>query len=191
VATGRIGEELVTDAVEQTAERTAHEPLSWCSDGWRGYPAVIVRQYRHPVHTGKRGRPRLALPDAVQLTQTIKHRTEQGRIVSIETRAVLGTRISPAGTVHVERFNGTLRDRLNALTRKTHAFAKCDATWDALLWLQCFEHNWLRSHPALRLPSEVFGQRYQRRSPAMALGLADHVWSWPELLTTRCPVTPG
>jgi len=41
--------------------------------------------------------------------------------------------LEPAGTVHIERLNGTLRDRLGALTRKTHAFAKRDATWDALV----------------------------------------------------------
>lgn len=191
MATGRIGDELVAEAVEQTAERTAQEPLAWCSDGWQGYPAVIAQQYRQPVHTGKRGRPRLVVPDTLQLTQRIKHRNPRGRIVSIETRAVFGCAIVPAGTVHVERLNGALRDRLNALTRKTHAFAKCDATWDALLLLQCFEHNWVRPHPAVRVPSAEPGQRYQRRSPAMALGLIDHIWSWEQWLTFRCPITPG
>jgi hypothetical protein len=45
----------------------------------------------------------------------------------VETRAALGPGVGPAGTVHVERLNAALRDRLNALTRKTHAFAKRDA----------------------------------------------------------------
>ena len=40
-----------------------------------------------------------------------------------------------------------------ALTRKTHAFAKRDATFDALLGLQLFDHNFRRAHPALRLPA--------------------------------------
>ena len=29
------------------------------------------------------------------------------------------------------------------------------------------------------------GHRYRRRTPAMAIGLADHVWSWEEFLTFR------
>ncbi len=190
-ATGRIGETLVAEAVAETAERTTQEPLAWCSDGWQGYPAVIERQYRQPRSTGKRGRPRLCLPDTIQLTQRIKHRDEHGRVRSIETRAVFGLPIAAAGTVHVECLNGTLRDRLNALTRKTHAFAKRDATWDALLLLQCFEHNWVRSHPALHAPSTDPARRYQQRSPAMVLGLTDHIWSWQELLTTRRTITPG
>jgi hypothetical protein len=43
--------------------------------------------------------------------------------------------------VHVERLNGALRDRLTALTRKTHAETLRDATWDALVGLQLFDHN--------------------------------------------------
>src|SRR5258708_4503658 len=88
------------------------------------------------------------------------------------------------------RVNGTLRDRLNALTRKTHAFAKRDATWDALVGLQLFDHNFHRAHQALRLPRKDGVRRYRQQSPAMALGLTDHLWSFQELLTSRIPITP-
>ena len=109
----------------------------------------------------------------------------------MEIRAALGASLEPAGTVHIERLNGTLRDRLGALTRKTHAFAKRDATWDALVGLQLFDHNFHRAHRALRLPVADCGvRRYHHRSPAMALGLTNHRWSFLELLTTRVPVTP-
>jgi hypothetical protein len=37
-----------------------------------------------------------------------------------------------------------LRDRLACLTRKTHAFAKRELTWDAAVALCLFEHNWMR-----------------------------------------------
>ncbi len=92
--------------------------------------------------------------------------------------------------MHVERPGGALRDRLNALTRKTHAFAKRDATWDALVGLQLFDHNFHRAHRALRLPLEDGVHRYHQRSPAMALGLTDHLWSFQDLLTSRVPITP-
>src|SRR2546421_9987883 len=83
----------------------------------------------------------------------------------------------------------SLRDRLNALTRKTHAFAKRDDTWDALVGLQLFDHNFQRAHRALRLPVADGVRRYHHRSPAMALALTDHRWSFQELLTTRIPIT--
>ena len=108
----------------------------------------------------------------------------------MEIRATLGTRMKPAGAVHVERLNGVLRDRLAALTRKTHAFAKRDATFDALVGLQLFDHNFQRPHRALRLPAVDGRHRYQQRSPAMAVGITDHRWSFHELLTTRIPITP-
>ena len=77
-----------------------------------------------------------------------------------------------------------------ALTRKTHAFAKRDATFDALVGLQLFDHNFHRAHRALRLPRADGVYRYHQRSPVMALGLTDHRWSFQEVLTTRVPFTP-
>src|SRR5260370_25176762 len=68
--------------------------------------------------------------------------------------------------------------------------AKRDATWDALVGLQLFDHNFHRAHQALRLPCEERGRLYQQQSPAMALGLTDHLWSFQELLTSRVPTTP-
>jgi hypothetical protein len=189
-ATGPLSEDLLEQAVTSTVERTHQRPLSWFSDGWHGYRSILVRAYRQPVRTGKRGRPAFVVPETLTLTQTVKHRDEHGHLVSVEIRAALGGGMEPAGTVHVERLNGALRDRLNALTRKTHAFAKRDATFDALVGLQLFDHNFHRPHRALRLPGGQGVHRYQQRSPAMALGLTDHLWSFQTLLTTRIPITP-
>ncbi len=188
-ATGRIGDDLVERAVTLTVTRTQGRPLTWCSDGWRGYTAILRRAYRQPVRLGQRGRPPLVLPPEVRLTQTIKHRDEHGKLLSIEIRATLGEAVPAPATVHIERVNGTLRDQINALTRKTHAFAKRDATWDALVHLQLFEHNWIRPHWALRLPMPSDLRRYQPRTPAMALGLTDHPWSWIAFLTTSSHTT--
>jgi hypothetical protein len=129
------------------------------------------------------------VPDGLALTQTIKRCDAHGRLLAIETRATLGAPVRQPRTVHVERLNGVLRDRLSALTRRTHAFAKTTETWDALLGLAIFEHNWLRPHPALRRPSERPDRRYDPRTPAMALGLTEHRWTWSEFLTARVPIT--
>src|SRR6266849_8702689 len=147
-ATGPLSEELIEHAVTITVERTHQRELHWFSDGWQGYQNILVRAYRKPLLTGKRGRPRWIVPETVTLTKTIKHRDEHGRLLSVETRAALGAAMEPTGTVHVERLNGTLRDRLNALTRKTHAEALRDATWDGLVTFQLFDHNFHRPHRA-------------------------------------------
>jgi hypothetical protein len=189
-ATGPLSEGIIEQAVTTTVERTHRRELHWFSDGWHGYRNMLVQAYRQRVPTGKRGRPPLVVPETLTLTQTVKHRDEHGRLLSVETCAALGALIEPAGTVHVERLNGALRDRLKALTGKTHAFAKRDATWDALVGLQLFDHNFHRAHRALRLPLTDGVRRSHHRSPAMALGLTDHRWSFQEVLTTRIPITP-
>jgi hypothetical protein len=188
-ATGRLGEDLVGTAVTLAVARTGQRPLAWCSDGWRGYPALLTQQYRQPLRTGKRGRPRRVVPAAVQLTQTVKHRDAHGHLLSVEIRAALGTLVARPGTMHRERLNGAVRDRLNALTRKTHAFAKTTTTWDALLGMQLFEHNWLRPHAALRQPAAAAGRHSHLRSPAMALQLTNHIWTWEEFLNLPVPIS--
>jgi hypothetical protein len=124
-----LSEDLIEQAVTATVARTHQRELHWWSSGWHGYRSMLVRAYRQRVWTGKCGRPPLVVPETVTLTQTVKHRDEHGRLLSIEIRAALGAGIEPAGTVHVERPGGALRDRLNALTRKTHVFAKRDASF--------------------------------------------------------------
>jgi IS1 family transposase len=189
-ATGpRVGE-LAERAIGLAHARSGGRPVAWCGDGWQPYADIIRRLYRRPVRTGKRGRPPLRVPAGARLTQTIKRRSRRGRLARVETRATIGPALAQPHPVHVERQNGVLRDRLNCLTRKTHAFAKDPATWDACVGLAVFEHNWLRSHVALRVPVAAPDRRYDQRTPAMALGLTDHRWSWTEFLVRHVPVTP-
>ena len=189
-ASGRRDQNLVDEAITKVHARSGGQPVAWCSDGWRAYTEAIWRAYRRPVRTGRVGRPPLRVPEGLSLTQTINHRDERGRLLEVERRTTIGTAAAAAAVrqpvpVHIERLNGVFRDRLAALRRKTHAFAKTAQTWDALFGLSVFEHNWLRDHPALRQPSTTAGRRYQRRTPAMEVGLTDHRWSWREFLTTK------
>ena len=182
----RHDEALAAAAVARAEARTGGRPFAWCADGWRGYRPVLTRAYRRVVRDGRPGRPPRRVPDDLALTQRIKHRDPHGRRLSIETKGTIGAPVPQPHTVRVERLNGVLRDRLNGLTRKTHAFAKTADTWDALLGLAIFEHNWLRPHPALRRPlagpAGPHDARFERRTPAMALDLTDHPWRWDEFL---------
>jgi IS1 family transposase len=182
--TAALAEAVVQTTRKRTADRAG---VAWISDGWEPYAEVVADTYCDPVAVAVGGRPWAVLhrTPGVCLTQMVKHRRGR-RLVGVEVRPTIGPAVAHPHTVHVERFNGVLRDRLACLTRKTHAFAKDASTWDAAVSLALFDHNWLRPHPALRQPLTVpvAVRRYQRRTPAMALSLTDHPWSVIEFLTS-------
>lgn len=170
-----------------TRARTAGQAgVAWVSDGWEAYAETILDTYADPIPApaDRNGWCVLKLTPGVALTQAVKHRRGR-RLARVEVRAPLGAVAAQPYTVHIERLNGVLRDRLACLTRKTHAFAKQPATWDAAVGLLLFEHNWIRPHPALRrrLAEPVGGRRYEQRTPAMVLGLATTPLRWSEFLT--------
>ena len=172
--------------VPATRARTAGRAgVPWVGDGQPAYEEAVQRAYRDRVPGGVRpGWDYLPLASGVALTQAVKHRRGR-RLERVDVRATIGPLVEQPYAVHLERLNGCLRDRLGCLTRKTHAFAKDEQTWDAALGMALFEHNWLRPHVALRqpLPEPIDGRRYRRRTPAMAIGLADHPWTMHEFLT--------
>jgi hypothetical protein len=173
--------------VPLTRERTAgHRGIRWISDGKRAYIALIRRTYRDPVRSGRRGRPRMMPTPGVGLTQMVKHRNGF-RVEKVEVRHRFGAATLDPRTVRVERLNGVIRDRLNCATRRTHAFAKRVRTWDAAVGLCIFAHNWITPHHALRerVPDLPAGHQYRKRTPAMAVGLTDHPWTWEVFLSRR------
>jgi hypothetical protein len=179
-------EDTLAEAVVATTRRRTkgHVGIPYVTDGWEPYVTTIKATYREREPWA--GNPNWAIlkpTEGIRLTQAVKHRKGR-RLERVEVRATIGQLVDQPYAVHLERLNGILRDRLNCLTRKTHGFAKEAETWDALFTLALFEHNWLRPHVALRLPLPEPHQarRYGRRSPAMALGLTDHVWPWEEFL---------
>lgn len=178
---------LAETVVQQTRQRTAGQAgVGWISDGWEPYADTIDQVYRDPQPTVHPRFTRLVRTPGTALTQAVKHRRGR-RLTRVEVRAPIGEVATVPYAVHLERLNGVLRDRLACLTRKTHAFAKTHATWDALLSLALFTHNWCLPHRALRhpltSPEPGTQRRYDRRTPAMALGLTDHSWSLTEFLT--------
>lgn len=188
-ASGPRDETLAERIVMATRDRTGRSaPITYITDGWEAYETAVKRAYwEREVYAANPNWMILTPTDTVRLTQAVKHRKGR-RLTRVEVRATIGEPAELPYAVHLERLNGTLRDRLGCLTRKTHAFAKDVATWDALFSLALFAHNWLRPHVALRraLAEPLDGRRYERRTPAMALGLSDHLWTWEEFL--RLPV---
>ncbi|HYE03806.1 MAG TPA: IS1 family transposase [Phycisphaerales bacterium] len=73
-------------------------------------------------------------------------------------------------TSHVERQNLTMRMGMRRFTRLTNAFSKKLANLRAAVALHFVHYNFCRVHTALRV------------TPAMELGIADHVWELDELV---------
>jgi hypothetical protein len=174
-------ETLARTIVARTRQRTrGHVGIPFVSDGWTPYPETIKAIYREREPSGIRpGWDILRPTPGIRLTQAVKHRKGR-RLVRVEVRATIGEAVAQPYAVHLERLNGILRDRLNCLTRKTHGFAKEIETWDGLYSSILFEHNWLHHHLALRVPLPVpqDGRIYHQRTPALAIQLTDHQWSW-------------
>ena len=99
------------------------------------------------------------------------HRYSPGRIIGIEKKVITGmpdpVRIS---TSFVERQNLTLRMGIRRMTRLTNAHSKKPRNHEAAISLHVGFYNFVRVHETLRI------------TPAMAIGITDHVWSIGELI---------
>jgi hypothetical protein len=168
------------------------------SDDYPAYETAILRAYGEtvsPPRTGKPGRPKApykAAPAGLHYAVVTKRR-EKGRVVEVGTRVVFGTvaavllalgmsKVSRAiNTAFVERENGTDRHRNARKARKTYRFSKDWRYHEAVTYLSLYSYNFCWRVRTLALKDDE-GRRVGR-SPAMAAGLTDHVWSMSEWLS--------
>jgi len=189
---------LLTALLRQVAACAASAVLLICVDGFSAYVGAVRSVFRVAVRTGRRGRPRLVLPSTVLLAQVVK--SHQGRrLVDVTRRVAFGTAEAVAAaiartkggtqinTAYIERLNATFRASLAPLTRRGRRLAHGTALLHSGLWLVGTAYNLCWPHDSLRL--RAIGSRYkwQQRTPAMAAGLTDHVWTREELLRYRVP----
>jgi hypothetical protein len=79
----------------------------------------------------------------------------------------------------VERHNGTSRLRNQRQVRKTLAFSKARRYHRWMSWLSVGLYNFCRPHSSLSIKES---NRVIHRSPAMAAGFTNHIWSIREWL---------
>ena len=168
------------------------------SDDYPAYETAILHAYGEtvtPPRTGKRGRPKgsYKVAPAGLTYATVTKRREKGRVVEIGTRIVFGTvaavllalgmsKVSRAiNTAFVERQNGTDRHRNARKARKTYRFSKSWRHHEAVTYLSLYCYNFCWPVRTLRIEDDQ--GNWRKRSPAMAAGLADHVWSMAEWLS--------
>jgi IS1 family transposase len=98
-------------------------------------------------------------------------RYSPGRIRSIDKEAVFGNPDEDLiSTSYVERFNLTNRMAIRRFTRLTNAFSKKFENHQAAVSLHVAHYNLCRVHETLRT------------TPAMALGVSNHIWTIGELI---------
>ena len=191
----------LADQVRSCISSNPINPILVAVDGLSAYVKAFRRAFRSPLHTGKVGRPRLIPWPDVAIVQIVK-RYRQRRVVAIERRIVQGgaelvnslLEATQGGgvinTAFIERLNATFRERLTCLVRRTRALARSTQTLTHAMYLLGGVYNFCRYHCSLRLPAlPETGQRWLHRSPAMAAGLSDHLWSVLELMSFRAQKT--
>ena len=196
VVPGERTAENVVAVVEDFKRRTGGRLMDLITtDGYSAYEEAILEAYGETItrsRTGKRGRPRAPYKVApAGLTYAVVEKTrEKGRVVENATRVVFGTmaavvaalgmsRVSRAiNTAFVERQNATDRHRNARKAHKTYRFSKDWRFHEAVTYLTLYAYNFCWPVRTLAVRKDR-GHR-QPRSPAMAAGLADHVWSMTE-----------
>jgi hypothetical protein len=116
---------------------------------------------------------------------------EGSRLVAVYTEVIYGDEQAVyaelgAHTAYVERTNLTSRQMTGRLVRKTLSYSKkLELLKAACAWEDAL-YNFNRPCNSLRVAVEegAVGQKWRKRSPAMAAALTDHIWDVKELLTT-------
>ena len=184
-------ERLLTQVMQHVrAAARRGQALLFAVDGLASYPTTILKVFRDPERTGRRGRPPLVVGADLHIVHVVKHRT--GHAVRAVTRRVVHGRghaaqelmaatqvlLGVINTAYVERLNATLRTWMPALTRRSRTPARNVGVLEARLFWTGVVYNFCHVHATLQ------------GTPAMAANLTDHIWSVEEVIRHGGPCRP-
>lgn len=136
------------------------------ADGFAPYPGAIEEAFGDDVDFATLVKEYVTTPGNEAAV-----RYSPGHIRGITKTIVTGDPDKSAiSTSYVERFNLTTRMHVRRFTRLTNGFSKKLENHRAAIALQFAFYNLCRWHEAIRC------------TPAMAVGVADHIWSIGELV---------
>ena len=183
------------------------------TDGFREYLTALLTHYGQWIQPPRRQaqgpgpKPRWMPQPQLLYAQVIKT-VRRRRLVRVSHRVVFGTLeavkqvLAACGwqiqTAFVERLNLDIRQRVAAVGRRVTTLCKSEDGMRQQLVLFHAYHNFCLPHASLRMPlvapvpTNGTGsvKRWQPRTPAMAVGLTDHVWTLREVLLFRVPPWP-
>jgi len=191
---------LLAGLVGRIRKMALCRPLLIAVDGLQGYVGAFYRAFRSKQErNGQKGRCKLIAWSSLNLVQVIKKR-QQGQL-EIERRIVLGQQQQVTAlidnsqgqgginTAFIERLNATFRSRLAPLARRSRSLAAQPTTLQTGMYLVGCLYNFCSYHRSLRIPFFLpsGGQRWLHRTPAIAAGLTNHLWSLDELFWFKIP----
>jgi len=184
--------------------RSIRSPIPvFTSDNWDPFEEGLLNVYGyletpHYIGIGRKPLPILIPYPSLKYAQVCKQK-EKGRVVEVLQRVVFGDPEEvmkslgadsggKINTAYIERFNLTIRNSLARFVRRGMNCSK-----DLLIHSHAIDffqawYNFVKPHQSLRREINVGRKRWTQRTPAMAEGLTDHVWSLKELLTFRVPI---
>jgi len=183
-----IGPRTLNTALQLTASLAVYskdkDPPLILIDDHLPYPQAILQVFgniKHCRRKNRRGRfkhPRLKPPADLQVGVVKKLRDNRGNLLKVSSKALFGKKKEivkriqdlsigcKINTSHVERLNGTIRGQQARLARRTRNGSHLQEMLQYSIWLWRDLYNWTRVHYSLL-----------DETPAMALGLADEVWT--------------
>ncbi len=169
------------------------EPPAIATDAKGGYEDAMRETWgKRPVYRGW-GRPsRRMQPGSEWKYLQVKKIRSGSRLVEVQTKVVFGDprevlEVLGRHTAYIERSQLTSRQMNARVVRKTLSYSKALRCLRASCAWEDAVYNWTRRHRSLRVRGGAPGGWVQR-TPAMAAGLTDHVWTVGELL--RAIVVP-
>jgi IS1 family transposase len=183
------------------------------TDGFKEYTTALLTHYGQWVQParwraqGPTPKPRwVPLPGLLyaQVVKTVRRR----RLVRVQHRVVFGTLEAvqqvlvacgwQINTACIERLNLSIRQHVAAIGRRVTTLCKHEDGLRQQLALYHVYHNFCLPHASLRvllpqpLPTNGTGsaKTWRPRTPAMAAGLTERVWTLREVLMFRVPPWP-
>ena len=194
--------ELIQALVDKVRKIALCRPLLLAVDGLASYVTAFRLAFRSPLprRRGEMGRPRMVSWENIAIVQVVKQRMDG--ILTVDRRIVQGSQDmvqrlikttqngkGVINTAFIERLNATFRLRLNNLVRRTRTLARRPETLVAGMYIVGCFYNFCHYHHSLRLKLSVgsYHHHWVQRTPAIAAGLTDHLWSPAELFAFKVP----
>ena len=199
------GKRSTEDAIElfngDEKMRNASSPIPvFISDDWDAFEEGLINVYGKmelPQYKGigRKPFPKLVPVDDLKYAKVLKKKVKNYVVETIQ-RVIFGdseeifemlgaNSDSYIGTSYVERINLTIRTSLVRFVRKTMNFSKTMKMHTKAFDLFQAWYNFIKPHDSLKLRVDFGNRKWFQRTPAMAEGITDHIWSLKELLTFR------
>lgn len=184
--------------------RSPSSPIPvFTSDDWDAFEEALINVYGKielPQYKGigRKPLPKIVPLDDLKYVKVLKKKVKNYIVETVqhiifgdpeEIFEMLGADSDGyIGTSYVERINLTIRTSLARFIRKGMNFSKTKRMHQKAFDLFQAWYNFIKPHKSLRLKIDSGNRKWFQRTPAMAEGITDHIWSLKELLTFRVPV---